>query len=159
MFAAFRFLFGFHKIDISDRDSMAGLFALYKPARVIYFTPKAGVRYYLTNPHVYIDANLQGSKNILESCRYHQIIHLVYVSLSSVNGGNVAIPFSEHDNLGYPLSLCSTTKKSQQADGEIYSHFMARRQLEWSGRYGHVSFRQCEGEWGSNRCIPLNVRD
>jgi len=71
--------FSFHKIDISDRDAMADLFALHKPDRVIHLAAQAGVRYSLTNPHAYIDANLQGFINILEGCRHHQIGHLVYL--------------------------------------------------------------------------------
>ena len=37
--------FGFYKIDISDRDAMADLFALHKPDRVIHLAEQAGVRY------------------------------------------------------------------------------------------------------------------
>ena len=66
--------FSFCKIDISDRNAMADLFALYKPDRVIHLAAQAGVRYSLTNPHAYIDANLQGFMNVLESCRQHQIV-------------------------------------------------------------------------------------
>ena len=58
--------FGFHKIDISDRDGVADLFALHKPDRVIHLAAQAGVRYSLTNPHAYINANLLGFINILE---------------------------------------------------------------------------------------------
>jgi UDP-glucuronate 4-epimerase len=103
--------FDFHKIDISDRDAMADFFALHKPDRVIHLAAQAGVRYSLTNPHAYIDANLQGFMNILEGCRHHQIGHLVYASSSSVYGGNETMPFSEHDNIDHPLSLYAATKK------------------------------------------------
>ena len=51
--------FRFHKIDISDHDALADLFASYKPDRVIHLAAQAGVRYSLTNPHAYIDANLR----------------------------------------------------------------------------------------------------
>ena len=36
--------FGFHKIDISDRDAVDHLFALHEPARVIHLAAQAGVR-------------------------------------------------------------------------------------------------------------------
>ena len=114
--------FGFHKIDISDRDAMADLFALHKPVRVIHLAAQAGVRYSLTNPHAYIDANLQGFINILEGCRHHQVGHLVYASSSSVYGGNETMPFSEHDNIDHPLSLYAATKKANELMAHTYSH-------------------------------------
>ena len=114
--------FGFHKIDISDRDAMADLFALHKPDRVIHLAAQAGVRYSLTNPHAYIDANLQGFINVLEGCRHHQIGHLVYASSSSVYGGNETMPFSEHDNIDHPLSLYAATKKANELMAHTYSH-------------------------------------
>ena len=52
--------FTFHKLDVDDRQGMTELFAREKPQRVIHLAAQAGVRYSLTNPHAYIDANVQG---------------------------------------------------------------------------------------------------
>ena len=117
-----RVKFGFHQTDISDRDAMAALFASEQPDRVIHLAAQAGVRYSLTNPHVYIDANILGFMNVLEGCRYHQIGHLVYASSSSVYGGNETLPFSEHDNIDHPLSLYAATKKANELMAHTYSH-------------------------------------
>ena len=114
--------FGFFKVDISDRNAIADLFAVHKPDRVIHLAAQAGVRYSLINPHAYIDANLQGFMNILEGCRHNQIGHLVYASSSSVYGGNEAMPFSEHDNIDHPLSLYAATKKANELMAHTYSH-------------------------------------
>ena len=114
--------FNFHKIDISDRDAMADLFVSEQPDRVIHLAAQAGVRYSLTNPHAYIDANLQGFMNVLEGCRHNQIGHLVYASSSSVYGGNETMPFSEHDNIEHPLSLYAATKKANELMAHTYSH-------------------------------------
>ena len=114
--------FSFHKIDISDRDAVADLFSSEQPDRVINLAAQAGVRYSLTNPHAYIDANLQGFMNVLEGCRHHQIGHLVYASSSSVYGGNETMPFSEHDNIDHPLSLYAATKKANELMAHTYSH-------------------------------------
>ena len=114
--------FHFHKFDISERDALADLFALYKPNRVIHLAGQAGVRYSLTNPQPYIDANIQGFMNILEGCRHHQVGHLVYASSSSVYGGNETMPFSEHDNANHPLSLYAATKKANELMAHTYSH-------------------------------------
>jgi UDP-glucuronate 4-epimerase len=114
--------FNFHQIDISDRDAMAALFASEQPDNVIHLAAQAGVRHSLTNPHAYIDANLQGFMNVLEGCRHHQIGHLVYASSSSVYGGNKTMPFSEHDNIDHPLSLYASTKKANELMAHTYSH-------------------------------------
>ena len=134
---------GFHflKIDISDRDAMADVFASEQPDRVIHLAAQAGVRYSLTNPHAYIDANLQGFMNVLEGCRHHQIGHLVYASSSSVYGGNETMPFSEHDNVDHPLSLYAATKKSNELMAHTYSHLY---QLPTTG----LRFFTVYGPWG-----------
>jgi UDP-glucuronate 4-epimerase len=117
--------FNFHQIDIRDRYAMAELFALHKPDRVIHLAAQAGVRYSLTKPHAYIDANLQGFMNILEGSRHHKIGHLVYASSSSVYGGNETMPFSEHHNVDHPLSLYAATKKANELMAHTYSHLYA----------------------------------
>ena len=133
--------FNFHKIDISDRDAMADLFASEQPDCVIHLAAQAGVRYSLTNPHAYIDANLQGFMNVLEGCRHHQIGHLVYASSSSVYGGNETMPFSEHDNVDHPLSLYAATKKANELMAHTYSHLY---QLPTTG----LRFFTVYGPWG-----------
>ena len=133
--------FGFHRIDISQRDGMAALFALHKPDRVIHLAAQAGVRYSLTDPYAYIDANLQGFMNILEGCRHHQVKHLVYASSSSVYGGNETMPFSEHDNIDHPLSLYAATKKANELMAHTYSHLF---NLPTTG----LRFFTVYGPWG-----------
>ena len=133
--------FGFHKIDISDRAAMVDLFALQQPDRVIHLAAQAGVRYSLTNPHAYIDSNLQGFMNILEGCRHHQVGHLVYASSSSVYGGNETMPFDEHDNNDHPLSLYAATKKANELMAHTYSHLY---KLPTTG----LRFFTVYGPWG-----------
>jgi len=133
--------FNFHKIDMSDRNAMADLFASEQPDCVIHLAAQAGVRYSLTNPHAYIDANLQGFMNVLEGCRHHQIGHLVYASSSSVYGGNETMPFSEHDNVDHPLSLYAATKKANELMAHTYSHLY---QLPTTG----LRFFTVYGPWG-----------
>lgn len=114
--------FSFHQISVEDKDAMESLFAAEKPDRVIHLAAQAGVRYSLTNPHAYIDANLQGFINILEGCRHNEVAHLAYASSSSVYGGNIAMPFSEHHNIDHPVSLYAATKKANELMAHTYSH-------------------------------------
>src|SRR5262245_61535404 len=56
--------FSSRRLSVEDRGGMAQLFEQEKPQRVIHLAAQAGVRYSLTNPHAYIDANLQGFINV-----------------------------------------------------------------------------------------------
>jgi UDP-glucuronate 4-epimerase len=114
--------FKFVRADIADRISTVQLFDSEKPDLVVHLAAQAGVRYSLTNPHAYIDSNVQGFINILEGCRHNAIEHLVYASSSSVYGGNTKLPFSEHDNVDHPVSLYAATKKANELMAHTYSH-------------------------------------
>jgi len=133
--------FTFHKLDVAARQGMADLFARVKPQRVIHLAAQAGVRYSLTNPHAYIDANVQGFTNILEACRSNGVEHLVYASSSSVYGGNTKLPFSEHDNIDHPVSLYAATKKANELMAHTYSHLF---RLSTTG----LRFFTVYGPWG-----------
>ena len=133
--------FSFHQLDIADREAMQALFVQVQPQRVIHLAAQAGVRYSLTNPHAYIDSNLQGFTNILEGCRHHGVQHLVYASSSSVYGGNTALPFSEHQNIDHPISLYAATKKANEMMAHTYSHLFG---LPTTG----LRFFTVYGPWG-----------
>ena len=98
-------------MDLSDRDSIADLFAAQKFNRVVHLGAQAGVRYSLENPFDYLNSNVVGTMTILEGCRYHDIEHLVFSSSSSVYGANTAMPFSVNHNVDHPLSIYAATKK------------------------------------------------
>ncbi|MBL1210290.1 NAD-dependent epimerase [Geminocystis sp. GBBB08] len=114
--------FTFHKLDLTDRDKIEQLFAENKFDIVVNLAAQAGVRYSLQNPHAYVDSNLVGFMNILESCRDHNIKHLVFASSSSVYGANTKIPFSTSDNVDHPVSLYAATKKANELMAHTYSH-------------------------------------
>ena len=114
--------FRFERLDVADRDPMAALFARERFDRVVHLAAQAGVRYSLTNPHAYIDANVVGFMNILEGCRHNPVEHLVYASSSSVYGANTQMPFAVHDNVDHPVSLYAATKKSNELMAHCYSH-------------------------------------
>jgi UDP-glucuronate 4-epimerase len=114
--------FSFYQVNIEDQDAVAELFVEEKPERVIHLAAQAGVRYSLTNPHAYINANILGFINILEGCRHEIVEHLVYASSSSVYGGNEDMPFHEHQNIDHPVSLYAATKKANELMAHSYSH-------------------------------------
>ena len=52
--------FTFIKIDIADRTAVEGLFREHKFDVVVNLAAQAGVRYSITNPYAYIEANVNG---------------------------------------------------------------------------------------------------
>ena len=119
--------FTFVKGNIADRKLIDETFASFKPEIVVNLAAQAGVRYSITNPDAYIEANLIGFYNILEACRhsYEQyeggVQHLVYASSSSVYGSNKKVPYSTDDKVDNPVSLYAATKKSNELMAHAYS--------------------------------------
>ena len=119
--------FTFVKGNIADRKLIDETFASFKPEIVVNLAAQAGVRYSITNPDAYIEANLIGFYNILEACRhsYDQyeggVQHLVYASSSSVYGSNKKVPYSTDDKVDNPVSLYAATKKSNELMAHAYS--------------------------------------
>ena len=119
--------FTFVKGNIADKALIDSLFAEHKPQIVVNLAAQAGVRYSITNPGAYIEANLIGFYNILEACRhsYEQyeggVQHLVYASSSSVYGSNKKVPYSTDDKVDNPVSLYAATKKSNELMAHAYS--------------------------------------
>lgn len=121
--------------SIADKALISDIFAKYQPAIVVNLAAQAGVRYSITNPDAYIEANLIGFYNILEACRhsydgveaqsgassYHGVEHLVYASSSSVYGSNKKVPYSTEDKVDNPVSLYAATKKSNELMAHAYS--------------------------------------
>lgn len=111
----------FIKGNIADKALIEDIFEKYKPDVVVNLAAQAGVRYSITNPDVYIEANLIGFYNILEACRHYPVEHLVYASSSSVYGSNKKIPYSTEDKVDNPVSLYAATKKSNELIAHAYS--------------------------------------
>ena len=88
-YPAYRFV----KMNLQNRQGLDQLFSSEHFDRVCHLAAQAGVRYSLTHPHAYIDANVVGFMNLLECCRHTEVKHLVYASSSSVYGLNENIPF------------------------------------------------------------------
>ena len=89
---------------------------------VVNLAAQAGVRYSLTNPEAYVDCNITGFLNVLESCRHHPVKNLIYASSSSVYGLNKKMPFSVSSNVDHPVSLYAASKKSNELMAHTYSH-------------------------------------
>ena len=119
--------FSFVKGNLADKAVIESIFAQYKPEIVVNLGAQAGVRYSITNPDAYVEANLIGFYNILEACRHSYdeghtpVEHLVYASSSSVYGSNKKVPYSTDDKVDNPVSLYAATKKSNELMAHAYS--------------------------------------
>ena len=80
--------FSFVKGNLADKAVIESIFEQYKPEIVVNLGAQAGVRYSITNPDAYVEANLIGFYNILEACRHSYdeghtpVEHLVYKILN-----------------------------------------------------------------------------
>jgi len=138
----------FVKMDLTDFPALTDLFSEYSFDMVVNLAAQAGVRYSLDHPHSYIQSNILGFTNILECSRHHKIKHLIYASSSSVYGLNNHIPFSEDDNVDYPVSLYAATKKSNELLAHTYSHLF---QLPCTG----IRLFTVYGPWGRPDMAPM----
>ncbi|KOO46792.1 NAD-dependent epimerase [Priestia koreensis] len=133
--------FTFIKCSLEDKEGIFRIFDRYKPQVVINLAAQAGVRYSIENPDAYVQSNIVGFLNILESCRSYKIDHLIYASSSSVYGANKTLPFSVSDNVDHPISLYAATKKSNELLAHTYSHLY---QIPTTG----MRFFTVYGPWG-----------
>ncbi|MEI6745935.1 MAG: NAD-dependent epimerase [Methylococcaceae bacterium] len=139
--------FKFIQLNIADRDAMEELFASEQFERVVNLAAQAGVRYSITNPHVYAESNLIGFLNILEGCRENKT-DLIYASSSSVYGANTKLPFSTDDKVDNPVSLYAATKKANELMAHSYSHLY---DFATTG----LRFFTVYGEWGRPDMSPF----
>lgn len=105
--------FKFINIDIEDIDKLNEIMIDYKFQGVINLAARAGVRYSLENPNIYVSTNIQGSLNILEISRKLGIEKFVLASTSSIYAGE-EMPFSEKLSVNSPISPYAATKKAAE---------------------------------------------
>jgi len=103
--------FDFQLLDVSDHSSLDTMFSKNNFSFVFHLAAQAGVRYSFENPQTYIDSNIKGFLNILESCKKYYIKNIFYASSSSVYGDSPNIPFKEDDKEINPISLYGISKK------------------------------------------------
>lgn len=105
--------FIFHKVDIENLSALRRIFAKYRIEAVINLAARAGVRYSIENPYVYMTTNSYGTLNLLELCREHKIKKFVIASSSSLYAGQ-KIPFKETLPVNTPISPYAASKKAAE---------------------------------------------
>lgn len=116
--AAFKFVQG----DLLDRAALEALLASVKFAQIIHLAARAGVRPSLEEPALYQRVNVEGTVNVLEAARLHNVNKITVASSSSVYGVNAKVPFSEGDPIFSAISPYAASKLACEALGHVYHH-------------------------------------
>ncbi|MGY8750143.1 MAG: NAD-dependent epimerase/dehydratase family protein [Pirellulales bacterium] len=111
--------FHFSVLDLEDATLVNNLFEKNKFDGVINLAARAGVRYSMINPSVYMTTNALGSLNLLEAMRNNGVRKYVLASTSSLYAGQ-KMPFVESLPVNTPLSSYAASKKA--AEVLAYSH-------------------------------------
>ena len=110
--------FSFAYLDIEDKERLDDLFKAEGPFdAVLNLAARAGVRYSMENPHVYLSTNAEGILNLLEFMRTQRCKKLVLASTSSLYAGQ-KMPFTEDLAVNEPLSPYAASKKA----GELMAY-------------------------------------
>ncbi len=113
--------FYFYQVDIEDYESLLMIFRERKFDAVINEAARAGVRYSLENPFVYVSTNVTGTLNLLELCKKFQIQKFILASTSSLYAGQ-SMPFKEDLAVNQPISPYAASKKSAEVMAYTYHY-------------------------------------
>jgi UDP-glucuronate 4-epimerase len=106
--------FLFASLNIEDQANLVDLFHAEGPFdAVLNLAARAGVRYSMENPHVYLSTNAQGTLHLLECMRVQGCKKLVLASTSSLYAGQ-KMPFTEDLAVNEPLSPYAASKKASE---------------------------------------------
>ena len=141
-------LFKFYKVGLENKKNIFDIFSHRKPKIVVNLAAQAGVRYSLINPNSYIQSNLLGFSNLLDSCKNFNVENFIFASSSSIYGKNKKLPFKEKDPTNHPLNLYAATKKSNELIAHTYSNLYG---LPTTG----LRFFTVYGPWGRPDMAPM----
>ena len=119
--------YSINEIDIRNRSALEQIFKSNNFDCVVHLAARAGVRPSLSEPQLYAETNINGTVNLLELARHHNIKQFVFGSSSSVYGINAKVPFSEDDPIRQPISPYAATKGAGELLCHTYSHLYGMR--------------------------------
>ncbi|MFW6276944.1 MAG: GDP-mannose 4,6-dehydratase [Bacteroidota bacterium] len=111
--------FTFHQFDIEKKEKTELIFDAHNFKSVINLAARAGVRYSLENPHVYVTTNITGTLNLLEAMSKRNIKQFILASSSSLYAGE-GLPFNETLEVNKPISPYAATKKAAEMMAYTY---------------------------------------
>lgn len=113
--------FKFYKNDIEDFNFLKEIFQLHHPDAIINLAARAGVRYSLKNPFIYLSTNAAGTLNLLELCKEYNVPKFILASTSSLYAGQ-KMPFNEELPVNTPISPYAASKKAAESMAYTYHY-------------------------------------
>lgn len=113
--------FTFYKADIENIETLRGIFHNHRFDAVMNLAARAGVRYSMENPHIYMTTNAHGTLNVLECMKEYKVKKMVLASTSSLYAGQ-KMPFLESLSVNEPISPYAASKKAAEAIAYSYHH-------------------------------------
>ena len=113
--------FHFYELDIENQAALKKLFETHQFDTVFNLAARAGVRYSIENPHIYMTTNAHGTLNLLENMREFKVKKFILASTSSLYAGQ-AMPFSEELPVNTPISPYAASKKAAEVMSYTYHH-------------------------------------
>ncbi len=113
--------FVFHHLDIESSESLTALGQDHFDV-IFNLAARAGVRYSMENPHIYMRTNAIGQLNLLDLAVRLQTPKVVMASTSSLYAGQ-KMPFSEDLAVNTPISPYAASKKAAEVMSYTY-HFL-----------------------------------
>ena len=113
--------FTFYEADLENLGDLKPIFEKHSFDVIYNLGARAGVRYSIEDPHVYMRSNTQGCLNILELMHQHDCPKLVLASTSSLYAGQ-PMPFHEGLPVDQPLSPYAASKKAAEVMAYTYHH-------------------------------------
>lgn len=104
----------FLEVDLVNRDEIDRLIDSRRPELIVHLAAQAGVRLPLNETDRYINSNLVGFSNILNSAVQYEIPDFMYASSSSVYGNSPNAPYKESQLGLEPISFYGATKLSNE---------------------------------------------
>lgn len=116
--------FEFVRDDISDREILNRKSAIINRTfdAVINLAARAGVRYSVSDPWAFLNANVMGTLNMLELCRQTDCRKFLLASTSSIYGANPPYPTPETASSSEPLQPYAASKKGAEALAHSYRY-------------------------------------
>lgn len=113
--------FKFEKLDIENVESLKRVFATHTFDGVLNLAARAGVRYSMEHPAVYMTTNAMGTLNLMNEMRDHGVTKLVLASTSSLYAGQ-KMPFLESLPVNTPISPYAASKKAAEVMAYSYHY-------------------------------------
>ncbi len=116
--------FEFVRDDISDKEILHRQSPItdYRFDAVINLAARAGVRYSVSDPWVFLQSNIMGTLNMLELCRQTGCKKFLLASTSSIYGANPPYPTPETASTSEPLQPYAASKKGAEVLAHSYHY-------------------------------------